>query len=183
MDIKTVICILLTILIIWLLFCRHYKHGTNNKVIFDVITYRLSIFFSCLMSKHFENSVGIPTYNQERLMQLIRNFNDIQELSINNYNSETAYTVNKKAIRICLENRVFPHKIYNMNTIMFVVLHELTHVANDTWHHDKYFWKLFKYILMEAVSCNVYKPVNYAVNPEKYCNTVITYNPLFDDTV
>jgi hypothetical protein len=178
---STIIYVLLIVLILWLYACYVSKYVRRHDVVLNVISYKLDIFFSCLMTRHFDNPIGIPTYHEERLMQLMNKFKsyNLEELSIHP-TGETAYTVNKNVVKICLENKVYPHRIYNINSIMFVLLHELTHIANDTWHHDVHFWKLFKYVLTEAVQCGVYKPIDYAVYPERYCNTTITYNPLYD---
>jgi len=68
---------------------------------------------------------------------------------------------------------------------MFVVVHELAHMMNDLWGHSEQsnFWYLFKFLLLNAVEIDIYKPVNYAVKPIVYCGLKLTYNPLFDNNL
>lgn len=98
---------------------------------------------------------------------------------------DTAYTINKgDLIAICL--RKSPNgKVHDINTLMFVVIHELTHVAIDVYDHPKEFWESFKILLTESVRCCIYRPVDYNEFSVKYCGDkmIIEYNPLFDCTL
>ena len=98
---------------------------------------------------------------------------------------DTAYTIDKgELIAICLRKS---HKgeVHDMNTLMFVVIHELTHIAIDVFDHPPEFWESFKILLTEAVRCCVYRPVNYDMINVKYCGEkmIIEYNPLFDKSL
>lgn len=70
-------------------------------------------------------------------------------------------------------------KLHDINTIMFVVLHEITHMLNDRWGHEVYFWQLFRVVLTDAVECGIYVPIDYSIAPQKYCGMTITQNPYF----
>lgn len=123
---------------------------------------------------------------QERVQQLIHNYDakDIHEISPLNKDGSTSYTENKKTLILCLRRKKpdanGDHPLHDINTMMFVVLHELTHMMNDEWGHPYEFWVLFKFVLENAVEAGIYTPVDYKRRPIVYCGMDITYNPLFD---
>ena len=127
-------------------------------------------------------------YLGERVMQLQEryNINNISEISPLNPSGSTSYTENKgEKLVLCLRNKI-PDKdgiyeFHDINLIMFVVLHELTHVMNDRWGHLSQFWQLFRVVLRNAVECGIYQPVDYRNNNKDYCGMKITYNPLYDN--
>lgn len=89
-----------------------------------------------------------------------------------------SFTVSKgKKISMCLRNEY--GKLYSDNTIMFVLLHEISHVAINSHDHNDEFWNTFGTLLREAHTIGIYDPVNYAMYPEKYCGIVIKHNPYF----
>lgn len=97
--------------------------------------------------------------------------------------SSTSYTIGKKQMHICIRDK----KTFNLvdyNTLMFVVLHEMAHIANyNDWGHNASFWAIFKFLLMEATLIGVYFPVDYKIYPVVYCGLTINYNPLFDNDI
>lgn len=99
--------------------------------------------------------------------------------------SETSYTSNKgEAMRLCLRDKGDPRKLIDEDTLMFVVLHEISHIAAyDTWGHTTRFWEVFKFILREAVSAGMYTPRDYSRNKINYCGLILTHNPLFDPSI
>lgn len=128
-------------------------------------------------------------YLHERISQLIDYYNpkEIYEISPLNSSGVTSYTQNKKTLILCLrkkeKNTNNENELHDINTIMFVVIHELSHMMNNLWGHKMNFWVLFKFMLLNSVECGIYKPVNYAKSPIKYCGLLISYSPLFDNVV
>jgi len=96
-----------------------------------------------------------------------------------------AYSLNKGAsIMLCLRDDDAPGGIVDINTLMFVILHEAAHIANyDNWGHGPRFWSVFKFVLNEARVCGIYQPVDYARKPVKYCGFGLYHNPLFDTRI
>lgn len=91
----------------------------------------------------------------------------------------TSYVVNKgDVIKLCLRD---PHtgKFHDFNTLLFVNLHELSHLLDREWGHGKSFWRGFKFVLEEAVHLGLYDPVDYAKYPTNYCGIIIKSNPYF----
>lgn len=128
-------------------------------------------------------------YVRERMEQLVDNYNSdrIYEISPLNKSNLTSYTQDKKTLILCLrkkhKNNSGENELHDINTIMFVVLHELSHMANNEYDHPPSFWLLFKFILMNAVECGIYEPVDYRKHPINYCGLDLGYNPLYDNIV
>lgn len=91
----------------------------------------------------------------------------------------TSYTVNKgEKIVFCLRHKTI-NTIHDMNTLMYVVIHELAHVGCPEFGHTPLFKKIFKFLLKQSVKIGIYIPVNYTVLPQNYCGMVIN-EYLFD---
>jgi predicted metal-dependent hydrolase len=72
------------------------------------------------------------------------------------------------------------NNLIDENTLMFVAIHELSHVASVSIGHNKEFWDNFKFLLKEAKDAGVYKMVDYSANNQEYCGMTITDNPYFN---
>lgn len=95
--------------------------------------------------------------------------------------SDTSYSENKgQRIVVCLRDKTKPphYPLIDLNTIMFVMLHEMAHLMTETIGHTSEFWENFKRILHDAVKLGIYTPVNYSRQPTPYCGMTITDSPL-----
>jgi predicted metal-dependent hydrolase len=125
-----------------------------------------------LLVKHL-----IKTYpNQERTQRMKKNFNpDRIKEGIDDPNY-TSYSINKgEQIVLCLRTN---NKLMDLNTMMFVVLHELSHICTESIGHTAEFWTNFKWILEEAINIGVYKKQDFKLNNVEYCGMTITDSPL-----
>jgi len=123
--------------------------------------------------------------------QLIKTYMDAL---LDNYNPEeiyetdprdseyTSYTVDKgRRMHLCLRSKNAPYDHIDVNTMMFVKLHEMAHVANyDGIQHTERFWVLFRRMLEDAADAGVYRPHNYDWYPVDYCGMIINYQPMYD---
>ena len=111
---------------------------------------------------------------------LVRNFNPnriVETLPTSEY---TAYSEDKgQKLAFCLRKYKNDMKLIDLNTLVFVALHELTHLMTSSIGHKKDFWDNFKFMLEEANEIGVYQPVNYAQKPQEYCGMSIDNNPFF----
>jgi hypothetical protein len=140
-----------------------------------------------VMTENLPYLMSDMTYLSKRVVQLKSNYqvNNISEISPLNPSGSTSYTENKgEKLVLCLRNKnpnaEGIHEFHDMNLIMFVVLHEMTHIMNDRWGHKMQFWALFKFVLQNAAECGIYTPIDYRKKPENYCGMDITYNPFYD---
>jgi predicted metal-dependent hydrolase len=102
----------------------------------------------------------------------------MRENSPFNLEGSTSYMENKgQVFAFCLRNK--KDEYFDDNTLMFVTLHELSHLMTDSWGHEKDFWVAFKYLLEEAKDAGIYVPIDYTNHPVDYCGLVIKDNPYF----
>lgn len=87
-----------------------------------------------------------------------------------------AYSLGKNSIYICVREK--DGKLTDINTSMFVLLHELAHVATVSVGHTKEFWKNMKYLLEVAEATGVYKYVDHDETTESLCGRVLGTNPI-----
>lgn len=94
----------------------------------------------------------------------------------------TAYSENKgEKIAFCLDKKKSGKGgLIDPNTLMFVAIHELSHVASESVGHTDEFWKNFKFLLIEAEKIGIYSPIDYKSDPKEYCGMDITDNPYYD---
>lgn len=123
--------------------------------------------------EHMEKTFGI---SDERVANLKNNFRPdrLKEgVSIPGY---TSYSVNKgEQIVLCLRNK---DSLVDINTMMFVVLHEMAHLASVSIGHTEEFWNNFRWILEESINIGIYVKQDFEKKPVEYCGMDITSSPL-----
>jgi hypothetical protein len=96
---------------------------------------------------------------------------------------DTSYTLNKgSTIAFCLREKK-DSSLHDINTLLFVGMHELAHIGIDDNEHPPKFWKMFKFLLQEAEDAGIYKSQNYNQYPVHYCGMDINYNPIYDNSI
>jgi hypothetical protein len=93
---------------------------------------------------------------------------------------DTSYTLNKGSyVILCLSPRdTETKKVYDINTLMYVAIHELAHIVSTSVGHTPEFIKNFKSLLTYAVQAKIYTVVDYSKNPQEYCGISINKNIL-----
>ena len=116
-----------------------------------------------------------------RTKRLVEGFN-LTKISETLPTSElTAYSENKgEKIAFCLNKRKDGTKLIDINTLTFVALHELSHIATSSVGHGQEFWENFKWMLQNAKEAGIYSPIDYKKYPEEYCGMTINDNPYYD---
>ena len=115
------------------------------------------------------------------IRRLVKKFNPkkiVETLPTSEY---TAYSENKgQKIAFCL-NKIKDNNnnLIDENTLMFVAIHEISHIATESIGHNKDFWDNFKFLLHEAEDAGLYNVVDYSINNEEYCGMTINDNPYF----
>ena len=96
------------------------------------------------------------------------------------HESAAAYTINKgDEMRLCVRNN---ETLENMNTSMFVVLHELGHLMSISYGHNEEFRNNFSYVVHLASNLGIYKPEDFENKPVEYCGTEINTTPCMSGT-
>jgi predicted metal-dependent hydrolase len=96
-----------------------------------------------------------------------------------NHSEHTSFSINKgEKIVFCLRSKDDKNKLVDLNTMMFVALHELAHVCTESVGHEPEFWDNFRWLLHEAINIGVYKEQDFKSKPVPYCGINITESPL-----
>ncbi len=119
--------------------------------------------------------------NNDITKRLLQNFNPKKVMETLPTSEHTAYSENKgEKLAFCLNSSKEGTELIDENTLMFVALHELSHIGTSEVGHTPIYWKNFKFILENAVDAGVYTAVNYKQKPTGYCGMTITDNPYYD---
>ena len=119
---------------------------------------------------------------QERVKQLVSNFNPkkiMETLPTSNY---TAYSENKgEKIAFCLNVKKGANDdLIDEHTLTFVAIHELSHTMTKSIGHKSEFWDNFKFLLENAKDAKIHMPRDYKNEPAEYCSMALTDNPYYD---
>lgn len=119
--------------------------------------------------------------DRENVKRLVKNFNPTKVKEILPTSKFTAYSENKgEKLAFCTTTTKKGSKLIDKNTLMFVALHELSHIATKSVGHTTEFWENFKFLIQNAEKINIYKPQNYKEKPQKYCGMTISDSPYYD---
>jgi len=100
--------------------------------------------------------------DRENVNRLVKGYNPKKIYETLPTSEYTAYSQNKgEKMAFCLNTEKDNNRLIDINTLMFVALHELGHIATKSIGHTDEFWKNFKFLIEEAESINIYQPVNY----------------------
>jgi len=96
----------------------------------------------------------------------------------------TSYSVNKgEKIFMCLRQRDENEDLVDENVLIFVALHEMSHIGTASIGHTKEFWNHFAWLLERAEAIKIYTYQNFAAHPVEYCGVHITDSPKYKDNV
>lgn len=113
--------------------------------------------------------------------RLVDNFDPQSVKEILPTSEYTAYSENKgEKLAFCTTTTKKGDKLIDPNTLMYVAIHELAHIATKSIGHTQEFWQNFKFLLQNAVKIKIYNPVDYKKKNKNYCGMKITDNPLYD---
>ena len=123
---------------------------------------------------HLENKYP----NDERIKRLRTNYVPENICESTSHDQNTSYSVNKgEKVVFCIRSKE-DDKLEDINTLTFVAIHEMGHLASGTVGHNQEFWDNFEFLLREATSIGLYKKVEYSKNPKSYCGIQITDSPI-----
>jgi hypothetical protein len=141
-----------------------------------------------LLAKTTEKCKNVVEYvfkkypDKDNVLRLHDGFNPKQIMETLPTSEYTAYSENKgEKLAFCLnEKKTDNNNLIDENTLMFVAIHELSHVATKSIGHKSEFWENFKFLLSEAKEAGIHNPVDYKKNPKEYCSMKISDNPYYD---
>jgi predicted metal-dependent hydrolase len=122
---------------------------------------------------YLKNNISQYEKEKEYINNLVKRTKQINIMETPEDEKNTSYTINKgEKIFICLRSKLLS-EIHDINTIMYVVIHELAHVACPEYGHTPLFKKIFIFLLNVSHKINIYTPIDYRKNPQDYCGMTI----------
>ena len=156
-------------------YCVRVRDDLKQKEVVDLLartTVKCKKVVSHMKSKY---------YKKECVKRLCDGFNPKTVKEILPTSEFTAYSENKgEKLAFCTTVRKDGGSLINENTLMFVALHELSHIMTKSIGHKKEFWNNFKFLIKGAKECGVYTPENYKKKNVNYCGMKISDNPYYD---
>jgi hypothetical protein len=154
---------------------QNFDDKVNASEMLDVINNRIKYLVTYLKN----NIDKYPEY-APYITRLV-NGTEHTKLTENTPNGKyTSYTLNKgEEIALCLRYKE-TGQLHDINLVMYVVLHELSHIACPELNHTPLFKKIFIFLLKIAFMLKIYRCVDYRRYPEPYCNGMIINESLVD---
>ena len=90
--------------------------------------------------------------------------------------SDIAYSIGKDSVYVCV--RGASGQLDDINTCMFVLLHEIAHIATDSWGHTDDFWDNMKFLLELAEKTGTYTYQDFDASHVTYCGRKLGGSPL-----
>jgi hypothetical protein len=114
--------------------------------------------------------------------RLVAGFNPQKFMETLPTSEYTAYSENKgEKLAFCLnKTKQGEDNMIDEHTLMFVAVHELSHIATESIGHKKEFWDNFKFLLECAKEAGIHDPMDYKKKPTEYCGMKIRDNPYYD---
>jgi hypothetical protein len=120
-------------------------------------------------------------HDRDNIKRLIAGYNPQKIYETLPTSEYTAYSENKgEKLAFCLNTEKNGDNLIDLNTLTFVAIHELSHIATKSVGHTDEFWQNFKYLLGEAGKINIINLVDYKKKPKRYCGMTISDNPFYD---
>jgi len=123
--------------------------------------------------KHLE--INHPKNNVTK--RLVKNYKNKTKMSeLYDKKKHIAFSKNKgEEVSICLDDSNL-----DKNVMMFIAIHELSHIATEEVGHTDNFWSNMKFLLECAVKLNIYIPQDYSKFPVTFCGYEIDKSPLYN---
>jgi len=116
--------------------------------------------------------------SDERVIRLKDKFPHTTLQESDGYGNQTSFSINKgEKIVLCLRSKDGSNKLVDKNLLLFVALHEISHIMTKSIGHTSEFWDNFKFVLKECQNDGIYKCINFSSNPKSYCGITVTSSP------
>lgn len=127
------------------------------------------------VSRHLQKMYA----DDPRTERIVMKFDPTKMSEGSNHSEYTSFSINKgEQVVFCLRSKDENNKLVDLNTMMFVALHELAHICTESNGHTEEFWDNFRWLLHEAINIGVYKEQDFKSKPVPYCGINITETPL-----
>jgi predicted metal-dependent hydrolase len=156
-----------------------YENKQEASNILALLNIRITGIIQSLVHEYYYD------YSNPKLQMITKNIlkrynsKKLVENSPFNTNNDTSFVVNKGSkFAICLREKNETYNFHDIDILMFVVLHELSHLAIQGLGHDYEYWSTFKFILQFCEDKKLYYSINYNKYPQMYCGILVNHNPI-----
>jgi hypothetical protein len=170
----------------WFLEYRNSKNGKRYGIqeIFKDSDVALEIIAKLHSNmESFVSRLKTKYPNDERVIRLVKGFSrvEIEETTEEPGDDNTSFTINKgELMSLCIRESEKDRPFHDYNSLCFVIIHEMAHIASVSEGHNFEFITNFKFLLKEAVEMGYYNPIDYSKNPFLYCGKIkVTNNPYY----
>jgi hypothetical protein len=131
---------------------------------------------------HCISNIDNPDYDTYRkyFVRLKKKFhrNRTQIYENTTKKGSTSYSVNKgEELVFCIRHRKKnKKKLHNINTVMYVAIHELAHIACPEIGHTPLFNQIFRFLLNVGIEIGVYTHEKYRKTRPEYCGMTLNTN-------
>lgn len=139
-------------LALWLIYRQIREHYAQK----DPVLIKLKTKMAPLFHRDVHHTGVLSPLNNRDIMS---------EVSF--YRGEKSYTINKEKVYMCLKDSKNGGGYYDEQTLMYVLLHEISHVICPSIGHTDEFNEIFDALLAEAVAAGIYDPKTQV--PLDYC--------------
>jgi predicted metal-dependent hydrolase len=129
-----------------------------------------------ILKNHMVNNKKSFSGFEEYIDQLSDNFNENRTIiyETDPTSNLTSYSVNKgEELSFCLHSKK-TKELHDINLLMYVAIHEMSHIACPEIGHGDLFKKIFKKFVEEAISIGIYKKIDYSSEPAEYCGMILS---------
>jgi len=150
------------------------RNSTDKQYVANLLA-RICDRITILTNHLYNNKDNYPDYKEyiDLLHEKLHNCVIIENSSDSEY---TSYSVNKgEQLVFCVHSRKYSHDIHDINLMMYVVLHEISHIACPIYdNHGPLFKKIFAFITDQAIGQNLYTKIDFTNFPTEYCGMTIS---------
>ncbi len=160
------IIILIIVMSIIIYYVRNKDKKKNvtddTKIIFSIIKEKIKDLLNYCLILNNNNYINYIKNINEKFYYM-----DIYENNMKNNN--TSYTINKgDEMILCIRSKN-NYKLHNINDLLYVVIHEISHIGCPEIGHTELFYKINIYLLERAIEKKIYKYEDYNKYPREYC--------------
>lgn len=113
--------------------------------------------------------------HRDYITQLSKKMQTVEISESSDTSAYTSYSVNKgEQIIFCLRSKTNKNELHDINLVMYVALHEMSHVACPEYGHTNLFKKIFAFITSVAINQGIYNKIYFRDNPLEYCGLTIS---------
>jgi len=126
------------------------------------------------LTRHLEKSEA----DDERTRRLVVQFQPDKISEGPDQSKYTSYSVNKgERLVFCIRQKDQARTLMDLNTMVFVAVHELAHICTESVGHTPEFWDNMRWLLQHAINIGIYADQDFK-KPKQYCGIQITSSPL-----